>query len=393
MTRKPTRRRFLKGAAVTAAVGAVAAPSVVRAEPTVLKMQAAWGGGIFLENAKSYVDRVHAMAGKDLKIDLLSVNSVVKTSQMQDAVHRGVLDAAHYVPAYWYSKSKAASLFGTGPCFGWSSQEVLGWIHYGGGQELFDELMTDLDLNVISFFNSPMPAQPLGWFKEEIKDASQMSGLKYRTVGLAADVLLEMGMSVVQLPGGEIQPAMKSGLIDAAEFNNPTSDRDFGMQDVSKHYHLASFHQSQEFFEVTFNKRKYDALPGELQAVLKYASEAENSNFYWHNTKRYAEDLEKLRAQGVNVYRTPDSVMVAQLEAWDKVVDRISGEDAFFAKVVASQKQYAKEVMNYLNLNQPGLQAGLQALLRLTRPFRTRKYRTGAASAAPVSLDPTEPFH
>ncbi len=354
MTRKPTRRRFLKGAAVTAAVGAVAAPSVVRAaEPTVLKMQAAWGGGIFLENAKSYVDRVHAMAGKDLKIDLLSVNSVVKTSQMQDAVHRGVLDAAHYVPAYWYSKSKAASLFGTGPCFGWSSQEVLGWIHYGGGQELFDELMTDLGLNVISFFNSPMPAQPLGWFKEEIKDASQMSGLKYRTVGLAADVLLEMGMSVVQLPGGEIQPAMKSGLIDAAEFNNPTSDRDFGMQDVSKHYHLASFHQSQEFFEVTFNKRKYDALPDELQAVLKYASEAENSNFYWHNTKRYAEDLEKLRAQGVNVYRTPDSVMVAQLEAWDKVVDRISGEDAFFAKVVASQKQYAKEVMSYLNLNQP----------------------------------------
>ena len=353
MSRQASRRKFLKGAAITAAAGAVAAPAVVRAEPMVLKMQAAWGGGIFLENAKSYVDRVHAMAGKDLKIDLLAVNSVVKTSQMQDAVHRGVLDAAHYVPAYWYSKSKAASLFGTGPCFGWSSQEVLGWINYGGGQELFDELMADLGLNVVSFFNSPMPAQPLGWFKEHIMDASQLDGLKYRTVGLAADVLLEMGMSVVQLPGGEIQPAMKSGLIDAAEFNNPTSDRDFGMQDVSKHYHLASFHQSQEFFEVTFNKRKYDALPDELRAVLKYASEAENSNFYWHNTKRYAEDLEKLRAQGVNVYRTPDSVMAAQLDAWDTVINRISAEDAFFAKVVESQKAYAKEVMNYLNLNQP----------------------------------------
>ena len=335
------------------AKAAMEAPAIVKAEPVVLKMQAAWGGGIFLENAKSYVDRVHAMAGKDLKIDLLSVNSVVKTSQMQDAVHRGVLDAAHYVPAYWYSKSKAASLFGTGPCFGWSSQEVLGWIHYGGGQELFDELMATLGLNVISFFNSPMPAQPLGWFKEQITSSAQMSGLKYRTVGLAADVLLEMGMSVVQLPGGEIQPAMKSGLIDAAEFNNPTSDRDFGMQDVSKHYHLASFHQSQEFFEVTFNKGKYDALPDELKAVLRYASEAENSNFYWHNTKRYAEDLEKLRAQGVNVYRTPDSVMSDQLKAWDIVLDRISGEDAFFAKVIASQKTYAKEAMSYLNLNQP----------------------------------------
>jgi TRAP-type mannitol/chloroaromatic compound transport system substrate-binding protein len=150
MTGILNRRKFLKGSAVaaTATAGALAAPSIANAEPTVLKMQAAWGGGIFLENAKSYVDRVNAMAGKDLKIDLLSVGSVVKTSQMQDAVHRGVLDAAHYVPAYWYSKSKAASLFGTGPCFGWSSQEVLGWLNCGGSQELFDELMASLGLNV-----------------------------------------------------------------------------------------------------------------------------------------------------------------------------------------------------------------------------------------------------
>lgn len=353
MTNKLNRRKFLAGTAVAGA-STLAAPAIADGHTTTLKVQAAWGGGIFLENAQSYVDRVHAMAGDALKIDLLPVNSVVKTSQMQDAVHRGVIDGAHYVPAYWYSKSKAASLFGTGPCFGWSSQEVLGWVHQGGGQELFDELMGSLGLNVVSFFNSPMPAQPLGWFKEEIKDASQMEGLKYRTVGLAADVLLEMGMSVVQLPGGEIQPAMKSGLIDAAEFNNPTSDRDFGMQDVSKHYHLASFHQSQEFFEVTFNKDKFDALPAEHQAILKYASEAENSNFYWNNTKRYADDLQTLQSeQGVNVYRTPDSVMAAQLAAWDVVVERIAGEDEFFAKVIESQKAYAKNVLGYLNLNQP----------------------------------------
>lgn len=347
------RRKFLRGTALAGAA-TLAAPAIAGSNGTTLKMQAAWGGGIFLENAQAYVNRVNEMSGGDLTIELLPVNSVVKTSQMQDAVHRGVLDAVHYVPAYWYSKSKAASLFGTGPCFGWSSQEVLGWVHYGGGQELFDELMASLGLNVVSFFNSPMPAQPLGWFKEQITDVSQMRGLKYRTVGLAADVLLEMGMSVVQLPGGEIQPAMKSGLIDAAEFNNPTSDRDFGMQDVSKHYMLASFHQSQEFFEVSFNKAKFEGLSSELQAILKYASEAENSNFYWNNTKRYADDLVKLATeQGVNVHRTPDSVMAAQLDAWDIVVDRISGEDPFFAKVIESQKAYAKTVMNYLNLNQP----------------------------------------
>ena len=351
----PSRRKFFKAAAATGAVAAatLAMPTIAKAA-TTLKVQAAWGGGIFLENAQAYVKRVNDMAGGSLKIDLLPVNSVVKTSQMQDAVHRGVLDGAHYVPAYWYSKSPAASLFGTGPCWGWSAQELLGWIQYGGGMQLFNKLMGSLGLNLVSFFNSPMPAQPLGWFKEQIKKSSQMKGLKYRTVGLAADVLGEMGMSVVQLPGGEIQPAMKSGLIDAAEFNNPTSDSDFGMQDVSKHYHLASFHQSQEAFEITFNKKKFDGLAPELQKILEYASEAENSNFFWHNTLRYADDLVKLKNKlGVNVYRTPDGVMQDQLKAWDVITDKFSKKDAFFKEVVDSQKKYAKKVMAYLLLNQP----------------------------------------
>jgi TRAP-type mannitol/chloroaromatic compound transport system substrate-binding protein len=353
MTDNLNRRKFLRGSAVAGAA-ALATPAIAQDSGVTLKMQAAWGGGIFLENAQSFASRVNEMSGGSLTIEVLSVDAVVKTSQMQDAVHRGVLDAAHYVPAYWYGKSKAASLFGTGPCFGWSSQEVLGWVYAGGGQELFDELMESLRLNVVSFFNSPMPAQPLGWFKEPITDAAQMQGLKYRTVGLAADVLLEMGMSVVQLPGGEIQPAMKSGLIDAAEFNNPTSDRDFGMQDVSKTYMLASYHQSQEFFEVTINKDKFNALSDDHKAIIKNASMAENSGFYWGNTKRYSDDLIKLQEQdGVSVYRTPDSVMAAQLEAWDVVTARIAEEDPFFAKVMESQKKYAREVMGYLNLNQP----------------------------------------
>jgi len=335
----PSRRKFFKAAAATGAVAAatLAMPHIAKAA-TTLKVQAAWGGGVFLKNAQDYVKRVNEMSGGALKIDLLAVNSVVKTSQMQDAVHRGVLDGAHYVPAYWYSIAASASLFGTGPCWGWSAQELLGWIHYGGGRELYNELMGNLGLNLVGFFNSPMPAQPLGWFKEQIKDASQMKGLKYRTVGLAADVLGEMGMSDVQLPGGEIQPAMKSGLIDAAEFNNPTSDSDFGMQDVSKHYHLASFHQSQEAFEITFNKKKFDGLAPELQKILEYASEAENSNFFWHNTLRYADDLVKLKNKlGVNIYRTPDGVMQDQLKAWDTIVKKFNKADPFFKKVVESQ--------------------------------------------------------
>jgi len=351
------RRKFLRGSAVAgiaAAAGTVAAPHVAKAAIT-LKVQAAWGGGIFLEFAQDYVNRVNSMSGGAMSIDLLPVGAVVKTAEMQTAVHQGVLDGAHQVTAYWYSKSPVASLFGTGPCFGWTANELLGWIKYGGGKELYYELMHDmLRLDLVGFFTGPMPAQPLGWFKEQITDASQMQGLKYRTVGLAADVLQEMGMSVVQLPGGEIQPAMKSGLIDAAEFNNPTSDKDFGMQDVSKHYHLASYHQSQESFEIIFNKTLFEKLPSEAQAILEYASEAASTDMAWKAMDRYSKDLEVLKKDhGVNVYRTPDSVMAEQLKGWDVVVDRISKEDPFFAKVIESQKAFAKRHGAYSLQNAP----------------------------------------
>ncbi len=359
MTDKTTsRRKFLTTGAAAIAGGATAAafPNIsVGQSPVVLKVQAAWGGGIFLEFAEDYVRRVNEMSGGSLKIDLLGVGAVVKTAEMQTAVHKGVLDGAHLVTAYWYSKSPVASLFGTGPCFGWSANELMGWIQYGGGRALYEELMNDmLRLDLVGFFSGPMPAQPLGWFKEHITDSSQMKGLKYRTVGLAADVLQQMGMSVVQLPGGEIQPAMKSGLIDAAEFNNPTSDKDFGMQDVSKHYHLGSFHQSQECFEIIFNRTRFNKLAKEHRAILEYASEAASADMAWKAMERYSQDLVTLKEDfGVNVYRTPNSVMNDQLKAWDTIVAKFNKSDPFFKKVIDSQMAWAKRHGAYALNNAP----------------------------------------
>ena len=354
---KKTRRKFLTAGAATVAGGAaaVAMPNIAKAAPVVLKVQAAWGGGIFLEFAQDYVRRVNEMSGGSLKIDLLGVGAVVKTAEMQTAVHKGVLDGAHMVSAYWYSKSPVASLFGTGPCFGWTANELLGWIQYGGGKALYYELMHDkLRLDLVGFFSGPMPAQPLGWFKKPIANAAQMKGLKYRTVGLAADVMQEMGMSVVQLPGGEIQPAMKSGLIDAAEFNNPTSDMDFGMQDVAKYYYLASFHQSQESFEIIYNKTLFNKLAKEHQKILEYASEAASADMAWKAMERYSQSLIKLkRDYGVHVSRTPDSIMDDQLKAWDVVVKRITAKDPFFGKVIESQKAWAKRHGAYSITNAP----------------------------------------
>ena len=353
-----TRRKFLKGGIAAAGTAAVGFPMISNAashaKPVVLKLQGAWGGGIFKEYAVDYVNRVNEMSGGSLKVDYLDVGAVVKTAEMQTAVSKGVLDGAHLVTAYWYSKNAAASLFGTGPCWGWTANQLLGWIAYGGGKELYEELMNDvLKLDIVGFFSGPMPAQPLGWFRKEIKSVADMKGLKYRTVGLAANVMQEMGMSVVQLPGGEIQPAMERGLIDAAEFNNPTSDKDFGMQDVAKNYYLASFHQSQESFEIIFNKTKYNSLSAEHKAILKYAAEAASADMSWKAQDRYSKDLVALQKEhGVTVRRTPDDIMAAQLVAWDKVLPKFM-KDPYFAKVVASQKAWMERVGSFELTNAP----------------------------------------
>ncbi len=350
-----SRRRFLSGAAGAVAGGAalVAAPNVSRAQTETLKMQSSWGAkAIFQDMAQQYADRVEAMSGGRLKVDLLPAGAVVKAFQVQDACHKGVLDGAHTVTAYWYGKNKAASLFGTGPVFGANASQILAWIHVGGGKEMYRELVQDiLGLNLVGFFAMPMPTQPLGWFKEEITSADQMQGLKYRTVGLATDIMQGMGLKVTQLPGGEIVPALERGVIEAFEFNNPTSDSQFGAQDVSKVYMMGSYHQAAEFFEIIFNKDRFESLAPELQAILEYSAEAANTANYAMAMDNYSRDLQSLvNEHGVNVYRTPQSVMDAQLKSWDTVLSKLT-EDAFFAKVVESQKEWSHRVAFYDLMN------------------------------------------
>jgi TRAP-type mannitol/chloroaromatic compound transport system substrate-binding protein len=355
-----SRRKFFKTAAKASAVAAatVAMPNIATAgaHATVLKMQAAWpsGGDIFFEMAQDYCNMVSDMSGGSLKIDLQPVNAIVKTSEIGAAVSDGIVDMGHWVTAYWYGKNTAASLFGTGPSYGMSSQEVMGWMEYGGGRKLYEETLASVGYNYTGFFHMPMPAQPFGWFKKNVTKVSDVKGMKYRTVGLATNVLTAMGMVVRQLPGGEIQPAMKTGLIDAAEFNNPTSDSNFGMQDVSKHYHLGSFHQSQEMFEIPMNTKRLNSLSPAHQAILKNAAYAANTDNYFKALVRYSDSLAMLMNEHkVNIYQTSDEILAEQLKGWDKVIGEFSAKDPFFKKIVDSQKAYAKKVMKYLLMNQP----------------------------------------
>src|SRR5919109_1751543 len=361
MDKKPTstsvgRRKFLKTGALAAgaaATGTLAMPQVSRAQTVTLRMQGSWGAkDVFNEMAEDYVKRVNEMAGGRLKIDYLVGGSVVHPFQVFDAVHGGQLDAAHTVTVYWYGKHKAASLFGTGPVFGFNANEGLGWIHHGGGKELFEELQTQImKVNVKSFFAMPMPTQPLGWFKKPIKSMADMKGLKYRTVGLAADLMQAMGVSVAQLPGGEIVPAMERGVIDAFEFNNPPSDRRFGAQNVAKNYMLGSHHQATEYFEIMFNRTKFNALPKEHQAILQYSAEAVSSANEWKAMDYYSKDLQELiNKDKVNVLRTPKDVFEAQIKAWDGLIEQL-GKDPFMKKVMDSQKAWVKRVVYYNMFN------------------------------------------
>jgi TRAP-type mannitol/chloroaromatic compound transport system substrate-binding protein len=344
-----SRRSFLRSGAVAAVAGAsaVAMPAIVRAEEaTVFKFQSTWPAkDIFHEFAGDFVQRVNDMGGGRLKFELLAAGSVAKALEVHDAVLSGTLDGGHGVTAYWYGKHKAYSLFGTPPAWGWRANQMIGWMRYGGGQELYNELVQQvLGLNLVGFLTGPMPTQPLGWFKNEITDAAQLTGLKYRTVGLSADLFKQMGAAVTIMGGGEIVPAMDRGLLDAAEFNNPSSDKLLGFPDVSKDYMLQSYHQSAECFEIILNKTKYDALAPDLQSVIKYAVESASADMSWKAMDRYSKSLQELRDAGVKVHKTPDAVLQAQLAAWDKVLEAQSAEP-FFAKVLESQKAWAKRVV------------------------------------------------
>ena len=355
------RRSFLKKSAAVGAVGTTgifAAPAVIGQAPLTLKMQTSWPeSNIWQEFAKDYATRVEEMSGGRLKVDVLPAGAVVAAFQVIDAVSDGVLDMGHSVPVYWYGKDKAASLFGTGPVFGGSATTMMSWFYEGGGAEFYRELVQDkLGLNVTGMLGFPMYAQPFGWFKEEVNAVADIKGLKYRTVGLAADLLQSMGMSVAQLPGGEIVPAMERGVIDAFEFNNPSSDRQFGAQDVAKNYYLSSYHQASEAFEFLFNTDLMTDLEEDspdLAAILKYGVEAASTANTAKAMKNYSQDLAELAADdGVTVHRTSKEILSAQIDAWDTLIPELE-KDAFMKEVLDSQRAWVEQVTYYELMNAP----------------------------------------
>src|SRR4051794_8330408 len=344
-----TRRRFLKTAAASAAA-AVAAPSVVSAQgPISMRWQSTWPSkDIFHEYALDYAKKVNDMTGGDLKIDVLPAGAVVPAFGLLDAVSKGVLDGGHGVLVYHYGKQTALALWGSGPGFGMDALMLLSWHKYGGGKELLEKLYASIGANVVSFPYGPMPTQPLGWFKNPIGKVEDFRGLKYRTVGFSIDLFTAMGAAVNALPGGEIVSAIDRGLLDAAEFNNASSDRALGFADVSKVCMLQSYHQNAEQFEITFNKDKYNALPDKMKAIIANGVEAASADMSMKAIDRYSQDYVELQTKDkVKFYKTPETVLKRQLEVYDDVVTKKAADNPLFKEIVQSQLAFAKRACQW----------------------------------------------
>src|SRR3989475_8545781 len=346
-----TRRKFLQGAAgVAGGVATLGFPMIAKGQtgPISMRWQSTWPSkDIFHEYALDYAKTVNDMTGGDLKIEVLPAGAVVPAFGLIDAVSKGTLDGGHGVLVYHYGKQNALALWGSGPGYAMDANMLLAWHKYGGGKELLAKLYASLGLNVVSFPYGPMATQPLGWFKKPVTSADDFKGIKYRTVGISIDMFTAMGAAVNALPGGEIVSAMDRGLLDAAEFNNASSDRLLGFADVSKVCMLQSFHQNAEQFEITFNKTKYDALPEKLKAIIAYSVDAASADMMWKAIDRDSTDYIELQTKDkVKFYKTPDSILQKQLEIFDDVMAKRK-DNALFVEIIESQKKFAERAVRW----------------------------------------------
>jgi TRAP-type mannitol/chloroaromatic compound transport system substrate-binding protein len=348
----PSSRRGFLGAATAVGAAGAAFPFVARAQaPIRWRFQSTWPARfLYQEVAVDWTKKVDELSNGRLKIEMLPAGAVVPGLQIIDATNQGVLDGGHGLPGFWFGKNTAFGLYGAGPDFGMDANHMLGWIEYGGGADLFTEIQAAARLNLKSFLLGPVPPEPLGWFKRDIRSLEDLRGLRFRTAGLAVDMFRELGMSPVQMAPADIVPALDRGLLDAAEFASATDDRVMGFPDVASFYFQQSYHMANNVCEIMINRRRYDALPAELKTVLKHAAHAASADMQWKSMHRMSQDYLELQAEGkVKVQRTPEAILQAQLRAWNAVIERRAAENALFAKVVESQRAWARRVVHWHN--------------------------------------------
>ena len=345
------RTVFRKAFALTAIAAALGfAASASAQQPRNLKFQSTWPASLTLQdNLRFFVERVDKLTSGQLKIEALAAGQVVPAFEVLDATHKKVIDGAHAVSYYWVGKSKAATPFSATPAgpFGMDHMDYLGWMYEGGGLDMWWEFyQKELKLNLVAFPILPSSPQAFGWFKRPIKNLADFKGMKCRQTGIVAEIFQRMGMTTVNMPGGEIVPAAQRGVIDCAEWVGGVEDLRLGLPQVWKYHYVPGMHEPTVIGELMINSEVWASLPAQQQESIRSAT-TETFVRWWVKWQRQnADAIEEMRTKhGVQILRTPPDILIAFLKTWDIMAKEESAKSPFFKKVYDSQRDYAAKVV------------------------------------------------
>ena len=351
------RRQFLKGAALAgtaAGASAIVTPAIAQSR-IEWKMVTTWpknfpGQGT---GAVRFANSVEAATDGRLKINVFAAGELVPPFESFDAVTRGAADLMHATPYYWPNKHKALMMFSTVP-FGLTTSEQEAWMTYGGGQQLWDKVLEPFNLK--GYHAGSTGVQMGGWFNKEITGPDSVKGLKMRIPGLGGEALKKMGLTVVNLPGGEIFAALQSGAIDATEWVGPWNDLTFGFYKIAKYYYWPGMHEPSTQIEVTADKKKLMALPKDLRAIFEACVYQESIKFTAEFNARNGASLQTLiQTHNVQLKRFPNDFLQVYGEKCGEVIQEMrDAGDAVTKEVIESFLKARREQSGWGRIAEQG---------------------------------------
>ncbi|MFD0858448.1 TRAP transporter substrate-binding protein [Roseovarius aquimarinus] len=342
------RRKFLQAGAVGAAATALASPAIAQ-DTRQWKMVTAWpknlpGPGVAAQNL---ADRITALSGGRIEVKLFAAGELVPGPGVFDAVSEGTAELYHAVPAYWGSKSKGILLFGSQP-FGLRADEQVGWLAHGGGQELYDEMYGRFGIKPFLCGNSG--PQWGGWFREELNSAEDLKGMKFRTTGLASEMMTKLGVAAEAMSGPAMFQALQTGALDAGEFIGPWTDSALGFYQVAKNYYWPGVGEPSSAEECGVSRAAYDELPDDLKQAVAFACESLYNPVWTEYTTKHALSLKSLvEEQGVMVRMFPEDIITAMGNAAKEVIDELrQNDDELVKRITESFIAYRDSVGSYM---------------------------------------------
>jgi TRAP-type mannitol/chloroaromatic compound transport system substrate-binding protein len=287
-----------------------------------------------------FADRVKKLSGGSLEIKFFEPGALVPASQYFDAVSSGNLDAAFTGLGFFTGKEVALALYSSVP-FGPEMGEYLGWMRYGGGDQLMQELTRKY--NIESMLCSTIAPEASGWFRKEIKTVDDLKGLKMRFFGLGANVMQKLGVQTQILQAGEIFQALQLGTIDATEFSMPVMDQTLGFHQVAKHYYFPGWHQMATFVHLLVSKKKWDALSDTHKEIVKSACADTMLQQFTEGEAVQGKAIKYFQSKGVTLHYWPPEMLGAFRKAWGEVIEEQKVKSPEFARAWASLSKFREE--------------------------------------------------